>query len=97
MKDVPKELQEKVRKYFLMVAWWHIYEEEKGMEDKLVKVLKKIEQTEDELRVSGIKNEVFDEVMEKVKNFVNMKTGEMTDAQLLTACKLIFGQQMEYA
>lgn len=97
MRKYPQELHEKIRKYSLMMAWWYIHEKEKDMKDKFEKVLKKIEQTEDELRTSGVKGEVFDEIIERAKRFVNMPISDMNDNQRLTMCKLIFGQQTEYA
>ena len=97
MKDIPEELREKVKKYSLMMAWWYIFEKEKDIENKLTKVLEKIEQTENELKVSGLEENVFDEIIKRAKRFVNMTMGEMTDNQRLTICKLIFGQETKFA
>ena len=92
MKNIPLELETKVKKYSLMVAWWQIHEGDKTMVDKLEEVLGKIEQTEDELRLSGIKDEVFDEILKRAKKFITLTVGEMTDKQLETMTKLIFGK-----
>jgi len=93
MKNLSPELQEKVKKYSLMVAWWHIHEKEKNIQKKLEEVLDKIGDTETELRLSGIKEDVFTGVLERAKKFVNLPIKEMTDRQIETMCKLIFGQK----
>ena len=92
MKDIPEELRAKVRKYSLMVAWWYIHEGDKTMDDKRKEVQGKIEQTEDELRLSGVSNDTLGGIIDKAKEFVKLKVGEMSDKQLETVCKLIFGQ-----
>ena len=76
-----------------MVVWWHINQDDEDMASKLKEVLSKIEQTEDELRLSGIKNETLGKIIDKAKKFVKLKVGEMFDKQLETMCKLIFGQE----
>ena len=92
MKDISEELRAKVKKYSLMVAWWQIHEGDEKIIDKLKEVLGKIEQTEEELRLSGVTNETFDGILARAKKFVTMKVGEMSENQLETMCKLIFGQ-----
>jgi hypothetical protein len=95
MTEIPKELKSKVRKYALMVAWWNLHENDEDMVDKLREVLDKIEQTEEELRLSGLNDKTFDGILEKTKEFLSLNVGEMTDQQLETLVKLIFGQKVE--
>ncbi len=92
---IPKELQTKVRKYSLMVAWWQLHEEDKTMQDKLTEVLGKIEETESELRISGVKIETLEEILKRAKQFVTTSVEEMSDKQFETLIKLIFGQNTE--
>jgi len=93
MENVPEGLKYKVKRYSLMVAWWHIHEGDKEMEAKLYQILKKIELAEDELRMSGVKTETFERILQKVKRFVKKTVGEMSNKELETLTKLIFGQK----
>ena len=87
-------LKEKIRKYSLMVAWWNIHENDKSMKDKLEEVLEKIEVTEEELRLSGVSEKVLEDIIKRAKKFTSLTVGEMSDKQVETTCKLIFGQKV---
>ena len=78
-----------------MIAWWQLHEEDEKMKEKLVEVLKKIEVTEDELRISGVKTKVFDKILQRVKQFVKKPVGEMSRKQMEILIKLTFGQSTE--
>jgi len=89
---IPKELRSKVRKYSLMIAWWQLHHEDKDEKDKVKIVLKKIEDTEDELKLSGVSPKVFSKILQRAEAFLAIDPDEMTDGQWETLIKLIFGQ-----
>lgn len=92
---ISKEVKKIARKYALAVAWLLIHEEDKRMEKKVAQVIDRVGELEQELLDEGVSRLNIDKILQRAKKFVKKSVGEMTDRQLETMCKLIFGQKTE--